>query len=894
MQTTLVKSIATLEVPQPGSEDLKSNEHREITHHEFVNKNRDFSRITESDLDSVFRALKLRCPKSWTRELEIRARELNGKFMTLREGDASIFVDPDRKMAELKKDDGDLQRLMMVPETWSMYTTERAFEFSEILRHFTIFAPFDGRPFVRAWLQALMPCFSRWILLSDSREKRVIKTLKNFLGAFGQPGIIVCLADKGANMLEILKNSARSVEALGRGTVERHYWKRLTESCCGRDTGWRQLASIESKPLLLSQLDCVPHDWVSDANDWCHVFANVVSPEISERFEKKIVETLNENEKWVIKAGPPKTLARSLAKGREYMSESKHEKLPRKLARWTNFKNKFESVFKRVPSKPEDFVWNIADFARCSITVPTAGDVIKVKRLIERQFPVICLKNGYNNDVGVKGSGYRDLKLLVEAEFSDLHLGGVVRAQPKTKLICEIQILCEFWLVNKKTTSMSYKILRAQSLRDLFYDAAKYVERENTDLQESWMNATEIIKNGWTNLAKCADVSNIDADELLLESCCTGWSKAGVTTLVKDLKANTEVTDKAGYTPIMRACEKGFDDLVKCLIELGSNIEHRNSFNSTALHVGARYCKEGCVRILLSAKADIDARDSSGRSALDKARDYYNRSKDTSNHDHTMNYNRIVNLLEGKSVGPVRETAQIHSKFDEMKKAAIEGSLAQFLDVNDVRLSLISELLATRTVVGSLENLVQALWFGGNIEQKGEYDYTPINWAAQEGTMESIIVLLDFGADVNTPDTEGCSPLLNAIYWRKEVAEDVVKLLLRGKADVNQKNNLGSTPLNAAIKTRNHGCTKLLLEAKADVNVIGEYGITYLQYAAIFGSGVSVTQLLKFNANVDDDTFDHYALQNRTDRESVLNALAEHRREERSSKVSTLCLGNIV
>ena len=118
-----------------------------------------------------------------------------------------------------------------------MDTRERALELSEILRHFTIYAPFEGRPFVRAWLEALIPCFARWILLSDSMENKVIDTLKFFLGAFGQPGIVVCLADKGESMLKILKNAARSVEALGRGTVERYYWKRLTESSCGGGSG---------------------------------------------------------------------------------------------------------------------------------------------------------------------------------------------------------------------------------------------------------------------------------------------------------------------------------------------------------------------------------------------------------------------------------------------------------------------------------------------------------------------------------------------------------------------------------------------------------------------------------------------------------------------------------
>ena len=149
-----------------------------------------------------------------------------------------------------------------------MDTIERALEFSEIVHHFTMFAPFEGRPFVRAWLEALIPCFSRWTLMSDSKENQKEKdTLIYFLGAFGQPGVIVCLADKGESILKILKKSAKSVEALGRGTVERYYWKRLAESFCGGDSGWKKLASIETMPLTKSQLDYVPEDWLSDASD---------------------------------------------------------------------------------------------------------------------------------------------------------------------------------------------------------------------------------------------------------------------------------------------------------------------------------------------------------------------------------------------------------------------------------------------------------------------------------------------------------------------------------------------------------------------------------------------------------------------------------------------------
>merc|ERR550534_1160040 len=96
------------------------------------------------------------------------------------------------------------------------------------------------------------------------------------------------------------------------------------------------------------------------------------------------------NKTWVVKAGPPKTLERCYAKGKEYMHEFINE---RDSSRWFQFAQKFNSIFKRAPSKPEDFVWNVVDYARCSIIVPDAADVIRVKKIIEEQFPVLCVKN---------------------------------------------------------------------------------------------------------------------------------------------------------------------------------------------------------------------------------------------------------------------------------------------------------------------------------------------------------------------------------------------------------------------------------------------------------------------------------------------------------------------
>jgi len=866
MHTELLRAITHQHaLPVLEGDDLKADEQRRFTNLDFVNEHRDFSKITENDLEAVFLTLRTRCPKTWTRELEIRAKELNQKFMTVRNGDTSLFIDPDVKIVEAKTNESEVRRLMTDPESWSMDTREQACEFSEVLRHFTIFAPFEGRPFVRAWLQAIIPCFSRWILLSDSNETKVIGTLKNFLGAFGQPGIVVCLPDKGATILEILKNSARSVEALGRGTVERHYWKRLAESACGGEPGWRVLAGLKDKPLKLSQLDCLPQDWLSDANDWCEIFANLVSPEISSRFETMIMDIFKDHKGCTVHAGPPKTLARCLAKSHEYMSEFVNKQ---NLPRLAKFADKFQSVYKRLPSKPEDFIWNVVDLARCSITVSDAGDVIDVKRIIEENFAVICVKNSYNSQVPVKGSGYRDLKLLIEVDFNELQLGGVPRVQHKTKFICEIQILCHAWLKNKKSTSISYKILRAQSLRDLFCDAAKYVRRADTSVQAKYKDITEILKNGWLNFAKPVDFSNVQADGLLLTAAEKGWSVAGVSMLIKDLKANRDKRGMNVRTPLNLACSYGRDDVAKCLIKLGSNIEHKDSFGLTALIRAAIEGNEGCVRILLSAGACVSVKDREVKSALDHALDKF--------HSEGMpEYERIVNLLNGSTVIPALETGNDYPKLEELQKAAIEGSLTQFLDVQDVPHALISEFLSTQSAVNNLENLLQTLWFGGEIVRRNNIR-TPLHYAAINGTRATITVLLQAGAAVNTRNSFGWTPLGYAAQYG---TPEMLRVLLQACASVNAVDNTRWSPLHIAIRYGSQENVSLLLDAKSDVKAKTAAGKSPLYLALKFGNAVMVSDLLKFGANINEE-YGYYELakRNKRDRENVMIVLAEHRK----------------
>jgi len=813
---SIPKMVPTLsEDLQIMFEDEKLDLSPELTNMEFVNKNRNFDKILPSDLEELFLVLRERCHDSWKPGFEERARELHKNFMILRNGRSAKHIDPDVHWSKEGKDyESEVENLLAQPEKWSMDRKEKAIELHTILHHFTMFAPHEGRPFIRAWLEALTPCVSRWILSYTSNEV-VNTTLKYFLGAFGQPGIVVCLEDKGASLLKTLQHCAHSVEALGRGKVERYYWKSLAEATCGVREEWKQLESIKDIPLVKSQLDTLGK-WLEEGNDWLPVFTSIVSPEVTEKFYDKIKKITGERAEdgWEAIPGPPKTRARTLAKACQYKAEFGEE---RNKERQKRFVEKFGEIYGREPSDIEDYIWNVVDLARCSITVPSARDVLEVKHMIELEFPVVCVKNGYSSDFHVTGSGYRDLKLLVEVEFEDLELAGIPRKDRNTTLICEIQILCNKWYENKKTTSISYKILRARSLCDLFYDCEKYAKPNSKEnFLKTERGLVHVIKNGWVNIAKGLDYSNKDVDKLLITAIRKRWNKAGVRMLVVDLGANIEVRNVDGYTPLIMACKRGSDEVAKLLIELGCNIESRDDFSCKALNWAIENGREGCVKLLLEAKAMIEREeDRVSHDGFFKKSSRWSKGKNK----------RISLLLSGKEISeaPPVEIDVKSTQFDEMREAATEDNLGQFFDreEGDVPLSLISKLLASRDGVSTLKNILQVLWFGGDIKYK-YLNRAPIHVAGKYGTTETIRVLLKFNANVNETQEDGSTALLSATRY---ASYDVVKLLLNAGAQVNAGTIKGLTPLIHALKYGTGPMVDLLFDFGADVNA----GVSKLQ-----------------------------------------------------------------
>ena len=84
-------------------------------------------------------------------------------------------------------------------------------------------------------------------------------------------------------------------------------------------------------------------------------------------------------------------------------------------------------------------------------------------------------------------------------------------------------------------------------------------------------------------------------------------------------KANPNIADRRGVTPLMRASQLGFYEGLEHLIISGARVDAVNSTGETPLMLAVHRRDATMMRVLLEAGADPDRTDNSGRSARDYA-----------------------------------------------------------------------------------------------------------------------------------------------------------------------------------------------------------------------------------------------------------------------------------
>jgi ankyrin repeat protein len=132
-----------------------------------------------------------------------------------------------------------------------------------------------------------------------------------------------------------------------------------------------------------------------------------------------------------------------------------------------------------------------------------------------------------------------------------------------------------------------------------------------------------------------------------------------------------------------------------------------------------------------------------------------------------------------------------------------------------------------------------------SVNVKDRLDATPLHYAAIYGSVESVRILVERGANVNARNKSAATPLIYAAY-----NFDKTRLLVEKGADVNARSAADMTPLLVAVSTHGNTATvKYLIDKGADVKAKGPLGSDALQLAAYKGDTEMIRLLLKNGAD---------------------------------------------
>jgi ankyrin repeat protein len=290
------------------------------------------------------------------------------------------------------------------------------------------------------------------------------------------------------------------------------------------------------------------------------------------------------------------------------------------------------------------------------------------------------------------------------------------------------------------------------------------------------------------------------------------------------------------------------------------------------LHVAAKKGQEEVAKLLISYGADVNARDGAGKTPIFYATENGNLKIARlllTNKANVKDYPELLNIAVKRKRREIIEVLLQHgadvNTIDELGRTAlhftalgINGEFFGFRYPDDnVKVEIAKLLLSS----------------GANVNSQAKNGMTTLHAAAQKGYVKIIEALLEYNADVNctiTTDIRQLSYLRqNQMFYKiclrrrhpsivtcgstplhiaaQEGHLEVVKVLLNFGAGIDSTDKYGRTALLNASKARHEQIVIALLEHGSDINIMSKHNHTPLDYVRGHGilSSESIAEILE-------------------------------------------------
>ncbi|XP_059176232.1 ankyrin-1-like, partial [Physella acuta] len=312
----------------------------------------------------------------------------------------------------------------------------------------------------------------------------------------------------------------------------------------------------------------------------------------------------------------------------------------------------------------------------------------------------------------------------------------------------------------------------------------------------------------------------------------------------------------------------GKSEIISLLLVAGAEVDVKNSEHQTPLHVAANKSDTEMIKLLIEAKADINCTDKRGQTPLAICVE----NSDLNTATCLLRHGAEVNTVNNHGVTPlIRAVTKQHEKLVDILivyKADVNYKQTTVLiyAVLNVNKNIVSKLIQAGADVNMKTtrcyrdeypinyNLLEEAKKNALLDTS-MHNLTPLHIAAitspqhtAQTSLQVVKILLKGGANVHAVDEDDWTPLhISAIYGDL----DIVKSLIKAGSNINAVDKFGRTPLFFSLLYNHRELAKYLIKSGADVNLMSESQRSPLYVAVFYKYNELVRMLIKHGALAD-------------------------------------------